>query len=115
MTVENGSLEQQQRSLRNVSPGDLLIMAKDPTLDGIERGLRLLAIAGHHIEGHLRVEDVFRQRLKGEQVYRLLVQFVHAALAMFGGRFKNRGYRAPDRARFPDSPQKQRQRPRDRG
>lgn len=89
MTVEHRSLQQQQRRLWSVRPGNFLIMAKDAAFDRIERGLRLLAVTRHHVESHLHVEDILRQGLEGEQVHGLLVQFVHAALAVLRSRFKN--------------------------
>jgi hypothetical protein len=60
----------------------------------------MFTVAGNHVEGHLRIENILRQWLKREQVHGLLVQFVHALLSVFGGRFKYRGHRPFHRAGF---------------
>ena len=55
-----------------------------------------LPVARHHVERHLDVEHILRQVLKGEQVDRLLVQFVHSLLAVLGCRLKHGGDHALD-------------------
>ena len=108
MSVKYGGLEQQERRLRRTGPGDFPIVAEDTGLDGIECGLRLLAVTCHHVERHLRVKNLFGQRLKRKQIHRLLMQLVHAALPMLRGGFKNCSHCALDHACFLGPQQKQR-------
>ena len=91
VSVEDGSLQQEQGQIRSGSPGDLAIVFADAALDGRKRRGRLLAVAGQHVEGHLSIENTLRQLLKREQIHGLLVQFVHALLAVFGRGLKHGG------------------------
>src|ERR1700722_9236713 len=90
-------------------PGDLPIMAEHALFHRIQCRLRLLPIALQHVEGNLGIENIFGQRLKGEQVHSLLMQFVHTALSMLGCRLENGRDRAPDCARLLGTQQQQRQ------
>ena len=50
---------------------------------------RIGAIAVKHVERHLGIKHVLGQLLERQQIDGLLVQFVHAALAAFGGGLQN--------------------------
>ena len=92
VSVKDGGLQQQQREQGRVLAGDPLIMLEHTVFYSIQRRDRLLAIARHHVEGHLGIEHFFRQLLEGEQVDSLLMELVHALLPMLRRRLEDRGH-----------------------
>ena len=92
VSVKDGRLQQQKREQGRVLAGDPLIVLEHALLYRIQRRDGLLAVARHHVEGHLGVEHFFRQLLEGQQVHGLLVEFVHALLSVLGRRLEDRGH-----------------------
>ena len=92
VSVKDGRLHQQKRKQGRVLAGDPLIVLEHAVLYRIQRRHRLLAVARHHVEGHLGIEHFLRQLLEGKQVHGLLVELVHALLPMLRRRLEDRGH-----------------------
>src|SRR5208337_876070 len=90
--MKNWWLYGEQSGLRGGHSGKFLIMAPHAGFQGIQRKFGARAVARNHVERHLGIEDVFGQGLKRQQIDGLLVQLVHAFLALFGGWLENSGY-----------------------
>src|SRR5579872_2242281 len=86
--MEDWSLQQEQGRLDGLSSDNLAEMAENTGLHRIKCRLCFRAVTRDHVERDLRVENIFWQRLKREQIHGLLVQFVHASLAVLGGWFE---------------------------
>src|SRR5579871_2836786 len=97
MPVEDWRLQQKQRGLWDVVSCNLLIVPEYARFHRIKSRLRSQAVTGHHVEGDLRIENIFGQRLERKQIHGLLVQFVHAPLSMLGGRLEDGCHYPADR------------------
>ncbi len=86
--MEYRRLEYLKRRL-GCAAGNAPVVLPDSLRHRFQCQLRSLSVARHHIEGYLDIEDVLRQLLEGQQIDRLLMEFIHPLLAVLRRRFKH--------------------------
>src|SRR5258708_23629127 len=92
MSGENWRRVKHERWTRREVASDFQIVTKNALFNGLQRRLHFLPETRDHVEGNLRIVNIFGQGLKRKQIHGLLMQFVHAALSALGSGFKDGGH-----------------------